>query len=583
MIDPVLTDVLVVLVLATVVLVVFHRLRVPTVLGFLATGVVAGPSGLGLVRMGHEVEALAEVGVVLLLFTIGLELSVADLKRMRRAAAGGALQVALTAGGAAGVAAALGIGPRAAVFLGFVVALSSTAVVLKVLEERGEMDAPHGRAALGILVVQDLAVAPMILAVPLLAGQAARAFELRTALTTAGLLALLVVACWALPRLLDLVVRTRDRELFVIGVVGACLAVAWITYQAHLSLALGAFLAGFSISSSPYGRHALASMLPLRHVFTSFFFISVGMLLDVGFAAAHWYTVLPVTAAVILGKALVVFAILAALGASVRTVARTGLALAQVGEFSFLLLARGRAEGLLDPALHQTALAVSLLSMGVTPFLIAAGPRVGRGAVRLFPGAADRPPDAPAAARLGDSLRDHVVIVGYGIVGRNVARAARGAGIPHVVVELNAHTVKEARGRGEPVFYGDAIHERVLEAFRVDRARVVVVAIADPASIRTVTAAVRKLNAQAELIVRTRYVQEMDPLRRLGADQVIPEEFETSVEIFTRVLHGYRVPRGEVEAVTAEIRAEGYRMFLPPDEEEAAGPAVRGEEGEPGP
>jgi CPA2 family monovalent cation:H+ antiporter-2 len=555
---PIFTHVVVVLLLSSVLLVVFHRLRVPTVLGFIVAGMVAGPSGLGLVRAGHEVDVLAEIGVVLLLFTVGLEISVDTLGKMKRVGGAGLLQVTVTVGAGAAVLAVAGEAAPRAVYLGLLLALSSTAIVLRSLQERAELDAPHGTAALGILVVQDLLVAPMILAVPLLAGASLRpgghlAAEL---LGTAVLLALAVMARWVVPWALHQIVRTRDGELFVISVVAMCLAVAWLTYKAHLSLALGAFLAGLIISSSEYGHQALANVLPLRHVFTSFFFISVGMLVNLRIAAEHWVVVIPAALAVMLLKALLIVGVLLALRFPPRVAVQTGIVLAQVGEFAFVLLKSGSDRGLVGGAAYQVALAVILLTMGITPLLVSAAPRLGRVLVRRGWGRA--PAETPPGTR---ALADHLVIVGYGLVGRNVARAATAAGIPHIALEMNPETVKAARSRGEPVFYGDAVHESVLRSVRVESARVLAVAVSDPVAIRTVVTAARRLNPALHLIVRTRFVRDLEELVDLGADQVIPEEFETSVEIFTRVLGAYLVPRTDIDAVAAEIRAEGYQML----------------------
>ncbi len=557
---PIFNHVVVVLLLSSVLLVLFHRLRVPTVLGFIVAGMVAGPSGLALVGAGHEVEVLAEMGVVLLLFTIGLEIPVGALGRMKRVGAAGALQVLATVGVGAGILAAAGEGAGRAVFLGLLLALSSTAIVLRSLQERAELEAPHGTAALGILVVQDLLVAPMILAVPLLAGASLRTGEhlVPELLGTGVLLALAVLARWVVPWALHQIVRTRDGELFVISVVAMCLAVAWLTYKAHLSLALGAFMAGLIISSSEYGHQALANVLPLRHVFTSFFFISIGMLVNLRIAAEHWAVVIPAAIGVMLLKAALTAGVLLLLRFPPRTAIQSGIVLAQVGEFAFVLLKSGSDRGLVGGTTYQVALAVILLTMGVTPLLVAAAPRWGRALGRRGR------EGGPKESRLGGrktALTDHLVIVGYGLVGRNVARAATAAGIPHLGLEMNSETVKSARSRGEPVFYGDAVHESVLRSAGVGSARVLAVAIADPVAIRTVVAAARRMNPALHLIVRTRFVRDLEELVALGADQVIPEEFETSVEIFTRVLGAYLVAKGDIDAVAADIRAEGYQML----------------------
>jgi CPA2 family monovalent cation:H+ antiporter-2 len=567
-----LADIVVVLILSTGVLILCHRLRIPTVLGYILTGILAGPSGLRLVAFSHQGETLAEVGVVMLLFTIGLEISFESLSRMKRLALGGGLlQVTATVLAAWGGFMLLGRTSGVALLWGLVLALSSTAIVLRTLDERGELAQPHGRAALGILIMQDLLVAPMLLLVPFLTGGLAGVTLSigQSLIRPVLLLALVGAARWVVPWALHHIVRTRDRELFVIAVVAACLLIAFLTYKANLSLALGAFLAGLIISSSPFGHQALGAVLPLRHVFTSFFFISVGMLLDVPFALSSWTLVVPVTLAVILFKAAVVFLILILLRYPARMAIQAGLVLAQVGEFSFLVLKSAQDSALIGDVTYQLVLAVVLLSMVLTPFVIALAPRVARALTR---GSGTRVRDVhglpvPYAAYPEEwQIEGHLIIVGYGLVGRNLARAARSSGIPYFILEMNMDTVSEVGKTGEPIYYGDAIHDSVLKAVGTERARVLVVAIADPVAIRSITAAARRLNPALHLIVRTRYVTEIEPLRELGADEVIPEEFETSVEIFTRVLADYLVPQADIDAVATEIRSEEYRMLRSPTE-----------------
>ncbi len=570
---PLLTDIVVLLGISLVVLYLSHGFRLPPVVAFLATGVLVGPHGLGLVQAVHEVEQLAEIGVILVLFAVGLEFSLKDLMRMGRTVlVGGTIQVFGVLGLVWAGLAAAGMAQREALFLGFIAALSSTAVVLRVLQQRAEMDAPHGRTTLGVLVYQDLMIVPMMLLVPVLAGggggigRALGAFAVKAVLILA---LVLVLGRWVVPRLLARVVGTRSRDMFLLAVVTLCLAVAWAAAGAGLSLALGAFLAGLVISESEYSHQALADILPFRDLFASFFFISIGMLLDVRLAVEQpLFLLLLVTGLVVL-KAGVAGVATLALGLSLRTATLTGVALAQVGEFSFILAGTGLEEGLLGPDAYQWFLAAAVMSIGATPFLIAAAPRLAGVLDRLpFPArikagalvaSATDTPDAPPAS-------DHVVIVGMGVNGGNVARAASVAGIPYVVIEMNPSVVREQRDAGVPVQYGDATQAAVLEHAGITRARVVVVAISDAAATRRVTALARELNAGARIVARTRYQHEVEPLRSAGADLVIPEELETSLEIVARVLASYLVPRREIDAFLAEARAGGYEMLRTPSD-----------------
>jgi len=566
---PLLSDLVILLGLSLVVVLFFHRARLPMILGFLLTGALAGPHGLGLIRGVHEVEILAEIGVILLLFSIGIEFSLQSLIRIWRSVVlGGALQVSLTTGVIYLVAVSFGQPIREAVFVGLLVSLSSTAIVLKILQERAEIDTPHGRTSLGILIFQDLAIVPMMLFTPFLAmgGGDWGGFILPLLGKGVGVVALVVLAArWVVPWLLFQVARTRSREIFLLTTLGLGLAAAWLTSLAGLSLALGAFLAGLVISESEYGAQALGELIPFKDLFVSFFFISIGMLLDISFVSGQPLVVVGTTVLVLAVKGGLASLVAVFLRFPLRTAILAGLALSQVGEFSFILSRVGLDHGLLSGDHYQLFLSVSVVTMAITPFLIAgAHPLVdallqlslprwlaqGRSEAMSFSGGEGM-----------EALSDHLVIVGYGVNGRNLARAARVAGIPYVVLELNPEVARKARKGGEPILFGDAVHSAVLERVGVERARVLVAAISDPAGTRRITAMARSLNPGIFLLARTRYVEEMQPLYTAGADEVIPEEFETSVELTARVLRSYLIPRYEVEQFIAELRAGGYEMF----------------------
>ncbi|MDO9527812.1 MAG: cation:proton antiporter [Syntrophales bacterium] len=562
---PLLNDILIILGLSIAVLFICHRLRVPAIVGFLLTGMLAGPYGLGLVEAVHEVEILAEVGIVLLLFTIGIEFSLKDLMRSRKSVLmGGSIQVLLTLLVTFVIVWQLGQSIGKSIFIGFLVALSSTAIVLKLIQERAEVDSPHGRTTLGILIFQDVIIVPMILVTPLLAGATGNSGEYALFLLAKGIgiIGLVIVSAkWIVPHVLFQIARTRSRELFLLSVVVMCLAVAWITSSAGLSLALGAFLAGLIISESEYSHQALGNILPFRDVFISFFFVSIGMLLDIGFLFRQPGTIVLLTLSVLALKAIIAGFATILLGFPLRTAILVGLALSQVGEFSFILSKAGIEHGLLTEDTYQMFLAFSVLSMAATPFIIALAPRLADFTLRLpipkrlisgfYP-----VPETKIAGK-----KNHLIIIGYGVNGRNVARTAKVAGIPYVIIEMNPETVRNEQAEGEPIYYGDATQEAVLQHADIRDAMVVIVAIADCAATRRITEIARRLNQKAHIIIRTRYLQEMKPLYELGASEVIPEEFETSVEIFSRVLAKYLIPRDEIERLVAEVRSGGYEMF----------------------
>ncbi|MBW2649766.1 MAG: cation:proton antiporter [Deltaproteobacteria bacterium] len=562
---PLLNDIFIIFGLSVVVLFICHRLRVPTIVGFLLTGILAGPYGLGLIKGVQDVEALAEIGVVLLLFTIGIEFSLQRLLQIKKPVLlGGSIQVFLTVLVTFVIASQLGQPIDKSIFLGFLIALSSTAIVLKLIQERAEVDSPHGRTTLGILIFQDVIIVPMILITPLLAGATGNPVESVIVLTIKGIgiIGLVIVgARWIVPKVLYQIARTRNRELFLLSIVVICLAVAWITSSAGLSLALGAFLAGLIISESEYSHQALGNILPFRDVFTSFFFVSIGMLLDVGFLFRNPGAVVLIALGVLVLKSIIAGFATILLGFPLRTSILVGLALGQVGEFSFILSRSGIEYGLVTEDIYQMFLSFSILTMAATPLIMALAPRLADKAVRL-----------PLPKRLVSGFypvpeikvkgkKDHLVIIGFGVNGRNVARAARVAGIPYAIIEMNPETVRSEQAQGEPIYYGDSTQEAVLRQANIKDARIVVIAINDPPSTRRITGITRRLNPKVHLIVRTRYIQEMEPLYELGANEVIPEEFETSVEIFTRVLAKYLIPREQIEGLVAEARSDGYEMF----------------------
>ena len=564
-----LQDLAVIFAVSVLVVLVFHRFRLPALPGFIVAGLLLGPNALGLVADVHAVEALAEVGVILLLFTIGIEFSLARLREMARQVVGvGLLQVGLTAAAATVLGLVLVSRWQVAVFLGLLVALSSTAIVLKVLTDRGEIDAPHGRLATAILIFQDLCVVPIMLLVPFLAGTAkGGAAGMAVALGKAALIVVgvIVAARLLVPRLLREILKTRSRELFLISIILLVTLTALGTAAAGASLALGAFLAGLVLSESDYGHQALAELLPFRDVFISLFFVAVGMLVDLAFLRNHpWVTVSGV--ALVLGGKTVFAAVAPMLmGSASRVALLAGLAVAQIGEFSFVLAREGQTTGLLSAPLYQTFLAVAVCTMLLTPFLIQGGPVIVQGLERVLPLRRLLPESrTPLPEVAQDQLRDHVIIAGYGLNGRNLAAALRSVGVAYYIVELNAQTVRQARAQGEPAFYGDATREEILHALGVDRARLFVVAISDPAATRRMVRVARGVNQDLFIIARTRYVVEIPELTRLGADVVIPEEFETSVEIFARVLSHYRVPRETVDQLTDQIRAAHYAALRTP-------------------
>jgi CPA2 family monovalent cation:H+ antiporter-2 len=510
----------------------FHKAKLPALVGFLITGVLIGPYGTAVITEMEIVERLAEIGVVLLLFTVGLEFSIEDIMRSgRQFLLGGGMQVLLTVVAIVGIALLFGYPPTQALFFGFLASLSSTAIVLKMYSDRSELDTAHGRLSTGILLFQDMAVVPMMLLLPVLgqagAGDGITPLSVLLSIGKAvlGLAAVFFAARKIVPFLLHQVIRLRNREMFFLLVVLLCLGTAWITFSLGLSLALGAFLAGLIIAESEYSHHIVADILPFRDYFASIFFISIGMLLKTDYFWLHWPLLIGLTTVLALLKTGLVTVTAAVLRYPVRIAGDT----------------------------FQAFINTSILTMVATPFIM-----------QVAPWFADRihlpRPDSSGQANIC-SLTGHTIIAGYGLNGRNLARTLRATRIPYTVLEVNADTIRKARDEGEPIIYGDITREDVLVRAGADCARVIVFAISDFSATRMAIRFVRSINPSIFILVRTRYSTEVDELLKLGADQVIAEEFETSIEIFSRVLHEYHVPGNIIANQINLVRFDGYKML----------------------
>lgn len=559
---PLLRDLVILVAVAIPVVLLMHRMRLPSIVGFLVSGVLLGPSALGAIRQVESVSVLAEIGVVLLLFSIGLELSLSRVIRMGRLVLmAGALQMVLTLAAGALVAAVAGEGTRRAAVWGILIALSSTAIVLKLYQERGELDAAHGRVVVAILLFQDLCVVPLMLLLPLLSGDGAGAGATLTRTVVSVVVVSVLVGAgrffvpWALAR----VASIRVQELFTLSVVAIGLAAAYVTSAFGLSLALGAFLAGLIIAESEYGLQALSDMLPFRDAFTGIFFTSVGMLLDVRYVARHALLVFGGALALLVLKFACAYVAVRIVRRATRVAVMSGLGLAQVGEFSFVLAGTALGLGLFDADRYQLFLGSSVLTMITAPFLVRAADAASEWF--LARRAAPTMEWSTREARAAGVLRDHVIIVGYGLNGRNLARALRGAGIAYVVLEENAQVARRARLEREDVVFGDGTRGEVLHRVGAEHARAIVFAIASLGETRRGVANARRLNPTTYIVARTRYVKEIEDLQQLGANSVVPEEFETAIELFTRVLELYGMSAPDIRRRAAELRRDMYSFL----------------------
>ena len=560
-----LKDIVIIFALSTFVNFLFTKIKVPTIIGYLLTGVVAGPYLLGIISSPHQIELLAEIGVVLLMFTIGLEFSINHLFRIRKIVfLGGFMQLILTAGITMLIARLYHIDWEGALFVGFLTALSSTAVVLKLMQERSEITSNYGRTVLGILIFQDIILIPLLLFVPMLGGEVSdQSGQLLLLLVkTVFLVGLVYVGNrWLMPKILQLVAHTKNQELFMMSIFVICLSVALLTSEMGISLAFGAFLAGLMISESEYSHNAFGHLIPFKDTFTSFFFVSIGMLLDLGFVADHFWLVFFTILLVIIVKILIASGTAFILGHTFRGTIMVGFALCQVGEFSFILAQSGMQYQIIPEYYYQLFLAVAVISMSVTPLLIMVSRPVADQLLKLplpkiwieglFPLPQIEIPE----------LKNHLVIIGKDSRALNLSVMAKYLSLPYISIVFDPEVVRKLQKKGETVIYGDATNDSILEKAHIDSADVAVVSVGNLIVAMSVVDRIRYLNPHIFIIVRTKHVVDVEELYRIGANQVIPEEFETAIDLFERVLKKRLAPQREINMLIARIRKDHYGIF----------------------
>ncbi len=556
-------SVVVVLACAIAVLFVGRRLRMPFIIGYFITGIIVGPACLGLVTE-EQVSLLAELGVILLMFTIGLEMSLKSLLSMKKIVLiGGTLQLVLTTAIVWAVMVAVGFNSNVALFIGFLVAHSSTAVIMNLYQNSGEVDTKHGKIALGLLIFQDLNVIPMMLMVPILAGNSTT--NLMGSLLNFGmgmivLVIVLIGAIFLVPRFLTRVALTRSKELFIISIVAICFGIAWLMSLNGVSLALGAFLAGIAISESDYSHEVIGQILPFRDLLTSFFFVSIGMMLNLQYVAEHLLLIIVLAVVLMLGKAAINIVSVRAIGITGAAAILSAIGLSQIGEFSFILGSTGLSAGILTQDVYQVFLAITIVTMAITPFAVNAGPAIAKRLVR---------PKVPGEDIFcGDDEncevkpKEHVIIVGYGLAGQYVAKALKRVDIPYLILELNAETVNREKMRGERIVYGDATRDSILEYAGVMKARSIVITIPDMEAIKAIVTTVRRMNPHINIITRSRFISETKELYRLGADEVIVDEREAALQIFRRILANEQVPQQDLDQYVKQIRNDLYDQYI---------------------
>ena len=552
------TELLMVLVTATAVAIVFEKFRLPAILGFLLTGVIIGPHGFGILSNDEHIRLLAEIGVVLLMLTIGLEFSVDRLRGMQNLAiVGGTLQILIS------IALSLAFAWwkhwtfYEGFFLGAVISLSSTAIVLKYLLDRGEIDTPHGRIAISILIFQDLAVVPLMIFLSAF-GQSEKAVGLalvfallKTVLLLAGTF---VFSRLLLPRLLHRVAVIRNREILFLFSVVVCLGMAWVSGVLGLSVAIGALLAGFMFANTNFSHQLIGDIIPFRHLFVSIFFVSIGLLFDAGFFFQHFFLVLSVVSLVLFINFVIMTFLIMAFGFPPRVAVITGIILSQIGEFSFVLIEMARGSGRINGELYQVLLSTAFLTMLMTPLLFAAIPIILKVLSRFV--IFGVPPQSWGKEdRSLSSLTGHVILCGFGPTGRDLANAFHAEKIPFVILEMNPSKVREAKKLHLKAIYGDAVNREVMKRAGIRRAKAVIVSFPDVLGMTQIIRMVQDLNPEVILAVRTRYETQMPHLYELGADIVVMEEWEASHELNRVVLEQLGISPDRIDHHLSHIRA----------------------------
>ena len=566
----ILIDIVIIFGISTAVNYLFTRIKIPTIIGYLLTGIAVGPSLLGIIRSPHDIEFMAEIGIIILMFTIGLEFSLNHLIKIRKIVFfGGFAQLLVTAGITTVVARMYDLSWEGAWFIGFLTALSSTALVLKILQERGELTSNYGRTVVGILVFQDIILIPLILLTPMLGGQTT---HIGSDLFILGIKSIAIIALvfvgnrWIMPKVLHLIALTKNKELFLMSILLICLAVALLTAELGMSLAFGAFLGGLMISRSEYSQDAFSHVMPFKDTFTSFFFVSIGMMLDLNFVTENIWLVSGTVVLVIAIKSVVAGGTAFMLGHTFRGTVVVGLALAQIGEFSFILAKIGQKYQILTDYYYQLFLAVTIVSMAVTPFVIMAAKPMANLMLKLpipqllikglFPLKEIEVPE----------VQNHIVLIGKDSRSLNLSRMASRMKLPYVSIVFDPAAVRARQLKGETVIYGDAMNEPILRKAHTEVAEIVVISIGETITALGVIAKVRELNKHAYIVVRSKYVSNIEDFYRMGANQVIPEEFETAIDLFELVLKKLLIPKGEIEGAISRIRDDNYGIFREKDD-----------------
>lgn len=551
-------DIVVILLVSLPIIFLFKKINLPSIVGFLIAGMLIGPYGFNLIKSVGQISVMAEIGVILLMFTIGLEFSLSQLIRIKKyLLLAGGLQLAITIPIGALIFSAIGISIYKSIFFGMLVSLSSTAIVLKILSDKGELESPHGKISLAILIFQDLTIVPMFLLLPLLgttSGLTGTDIVVKLLIAVGVVGVLLILAKFLMPLIVYKIAQLRMREAFTIGIILLLLGTSYITHSFGLSFALGAFIAGLILSESDYNHQIISEILPFRDAFNSIFFVSIGLLLNIQFVIHNPLLISSLTFGVLFVKAIIIILIVRFMKLPLRVAILAGLGLAQIGEFSFILAQAGLNFNLISSDYYNSFLASTIFTMILTPFLFKFSPFLSLKS-SMFENVKEKHINEV------QNLNGHVIIAGFGLNGSNLARVLKETGIRYVVIELNPDTVKKEKAKGENIIYGDISKEEILNIAKIEKAKVIVFAISDPAISRLALQLAKKMNPTIHALVRTRYISEVEELKKLGADEVIPEEFETALQIFRKVLEKYHIPLNVIMKQVTLLREESYSLL----------------------
>ncbi len=566
----ILQDIVIIFALSTFVNLIFTKMKIPTIVGYLLTGVIAGPHLLSLISNLHNIELIAELGVVLLLFSIGMEFSLKHLLRIRRIVFfGGFLQVTFTALFILLVFSIDGINWKTGLFIGFIAALSSSALVLKILQERSELTSNYGRTILGILIFQDLMLVPLLLFIDFFGNTSVNFSGQVVGLLFKTLLIIGFVYVgnrWFVPKLLRLVAFAKSQELFIMSIFLICLAFALLTSELGMSLAFGAFLAGLMISESEYSHNAFGSLIPFKDLFSSFFFVSIGMMLDLSFVFQNIQVVMLAVVLLIFIKSVVAGGTGFLLGHTFKGTVMVGLALSQVGEFSFILAKIGLDKSIITSFYYQLFLAVAVISMAVSPFIMQLSLPIAKLLLKLHLPKVIVDGLFPLPEIEIPSMQNHLVIIGKDSSSLSLSAMAKHLNMPYVSIVFDPVIAKERQKDGETVIYGDAVNESILRKAQVENADIVVISVGNIIPSMTIIEKVRSINKHVYIIVRAKDINDIEQLFGLGADQIFPENFEIAIDVFGRILSKRLVPKRDINQTLAEIRDHYYGIFREKDD-----------------